>query len=306
LIFGEIIPKSYAASHAKKFAIFAAPFLHMLQLLLFPFVVIFEWITNIVAGKDMGDTVSEAELRALAKVSTEQGTIESDEGRMIERLFQFNDITAEDIMTPRVHIEYIEDTTTIDEATEIIINHPYTRYPVFHETRDTIIGFVHARDVLLAHHKDQEDDPIKGILHPIMSVPKQMRLDALMEEFQKRQTHMAVVVDEYGGTEGIVTFEDVIEELVGEIADEHDISENLIKRKDKTTVLVSGDTQIRDINDFLNVQIPGNELDTIAEVMLDELQKIPRKGQSVELGNTHCMIIETKKRRIQKVEVKRV
>lgn len=306
LIFGEIVPKSYANNHPKKFAIFSVRFLRLFQWITYPLVIVFEWITNLVAGKQVDERVSEEELRAIATASAKQGAIEKEEGKMIERLFAFNDISAEDIMTPRVHVVSIEDTDSIEEATDLIKENPFTRYPVTRESIDHIVGYVHARDILLAHHRDQENRPVKSIMHPIMAVPKQMPIDDVMKEFQTKQRHMAVVVDEYGGTEGIVTFEDIIEELVGEIADEHDINENTIQRIDKVTILVSGETDLRDVNDFLNCMIPGDDLDSIAEVMLDELQKLPRKGQKVELGNTRCTVVEVKNRRIQKVEVKRL
>ncbi len=296
LVFGEIAPKTYATNHPKKFAIFSAPLLRMFQWLTYPLVLFFEWLTTLLTGKETPDSISEEELRALARAGIQQGAIEEDEGIMIERLFAFNDITAEDIMTPRVQVTYIEDSNTVEEATQIIEENPHTRFPVINETPDKILGFVHSRDVLLAFHNDKEQVAITEIMRPIVAIPKQMPIDDLMREFQKHSTHMAVVVDEYGGTEGLATFKDVIEELVGEITDEYDVSENLIERISKTKVRVAGDTEVREINDFLNCMIPGNEFDTIAEVMLDELQKLPRRGQSVRLGNTVCTVREVKKR----------
>ncbi|MBI2436954.1 MAG: HlyC/CorC family transporter [Candidatus Magasanikbacteria bacterium] len=223
LIFGEIIPKSYATNHAKKIAIFSTPIFTLLQYILYPFIIILESVTNAVAGKHGIDTVSEDEIRALTKQGARQGTIEKQERLMIERLFKFNDITAEDIMTPRVMVTFIEDTLTIDEVTEIIERSTHSRYPVIHDTPDTIVGFVHSRDALLAHHNDKENQPIKQIIRPIVAIPRQMKIDDCMREFQKQKIHVGVVVDEYGGTEGIVTLEDVIEELVGEITDEYDV-----------------------------------------------------------------------------------
>lgn len=305
LVFGEIAPKSYAANHPKKFAIFAAPFLRLLQIILFPLVILFGWITTLVAGKQTQDTVSEDELIALARAGSKQGNIEHQEGKLIEKLFAFNDITAEDIMTPRVGVVFLNHNDSIAAVIDTISDHPYTRYPVMKKTPDHVVGFIHARDVLIATGKKRRSS-LKSLMHPIVTVPKQMPIDDVMLEFQKRRTHIAVVVDEFGGTEGIVTLEDVIEELVGEIADEHDLTKDLIKRVDKDTIQVAGDTIVRDINDFLNTMISGNQLDTIAEIMLDKLQKLPRKGQSVEAGNTICTVLEVKKRRIQRVEIKKV
>jgi len=305
LIFGEIIPKSYADNYNERVAGLAAPMIQFLQWILFPFVIFFVWLTNLVAGKETADNISEEEIKILAHTGAKQGNIEQDEHVMMKNLFQFNDISADDIMTPRVQGIFLDEEMTIDQAGEIVEKSPYSRYPVMRETPDTIIGFVHARDIMIAYKKDKEEKSIKKILHPIFSIPAQMKLDELLREFQKRQTHMAIVVDEFGGTEGIVTLEDVLEELVGEITDEHDVEDNIIKRVDKKTVIASGDENIRDINDFLNCVIPGDPLDTIAEVMLDFLEKMPRKNMSVTLGNTVCKIIEVKNRRIERVEVKK-
>lgn len=304
LVFGEIIPKSYATNHPKKFAIFATPIVRFLIFFLYPFIIIFEGITNVVAGKETADSISEEELLALAKSGTKQGVIEHAEGVMIERLFAFNDITAEDIMTPRVNIISMYHNGTVKEAIEVIEVNPFTRYPVMKKTPDNIVGFVHARDVLLAQKKKKKQ--IKSILRPMLTVPKQMKIDELMKEFQKRSTHMAVVVDEFGGTEGIITFEDVIEELVGEIADEHDIDKNLMRRIDKHTVIVAGNATLRSIGSFFNCAIPGKKLDTIAEIVLDHLEKLPRKGHTVDIGPVTCTILEIKKRRIEKVQLTRV
>jgi len=302
LIFGEIIPKAYAHNHPKKFALLSSRYLQMLQWISKPLVIIFEWLSNVLAGKQTDQQVSEEEFRALAQVVSKQGGIEKREGMMIERLFDFNDITAEDIMTPRVNVAYLEDKLSIEACVEVIKDHPHTRFPIVHETPDNVTGFVHSRDVLLAYNNPkQKKESIESIKRPILSVPKQVRIDELLREFQKKQTHIALVLDEYGGTEGIVTLEDVLEELVGEITDEHDVEDNIIKRVNKDSIIVSGEEELRDINDFLNCAIPGDPLDTIAEVILDTLQKIPRKNNEVLLGDINCKIIEVKNKSIQKV-----
>lgn len=303
LVIGEILPKAYATANPQKFAMFVSGPLRIFQWVAYPLVTAFEFLSNVVTGKHEENSISEEELKALAKLSAQQGSIQMNEGKMLEKILSFNDISAEDIMTPRVQVVFIDDTYTIEQATEIIKGNPYTRYPLFHQSTDNVIGYVHSRDVLLAYHEDKENTSVKDIMLPLVGIPKQMKLDDIMREFQKRQTHIAVVVDEYGGTEGIATFEDVIEELVGEITDEHDIDENMIQRVDKNTIIAAGDTTIRDINDFLNSLIPGNELDTIAEVMLDEIKKLPKKGQKVTLGNTTCQVMQVHKRRIDKVQI---
>lgn len=303
LIFGEIIPKSYAGSHYKKFAIFSSPFLQFLQLVLFPFVITFEWLTNLFAGKETQDRVSEEELRAMAIAGAKQGAIEKDERAMLERLFEFNDITAEDIMTPRVQMIALEKDATMKEAIAFVEQHPHTRFPVIGESTDDVVGFVHARDILIASNKKKKT--LKSILHPILRIPKQIKLDDLLREFQKANVHIGLVLDEYGGTLGLITLEDVLEELVGEIVDEHDVEDNIIKRVDKNTVIVAGDENIRDINDYLNCAIPGDPFDTIAEIILDKTGKVPRKNTEVELGNVIATILLVKNRVISKVKVEK-
>lgn len=306
LIFGEIIPKSYANNNPKKFAIFSSLALTILFWLVLPITIIFEWLATVLAGKQTDQHTSEEELRSMAEKSAKHGVIGHSEGQMIQKLFQFNDITAEDIMTPRVNIVYLDQDMTIPNAVKLIKKNVHTRFPIIDETPDEVVGFIHSRDVLLESlSKSKKKNTLKKCMRPILTIPKQMRIDAVLKEFQKRQVHIAVVLDEYGGTEGIVTLEDVIEELVGEITDEHDVEDNIMKRIDKNTAIASGDEQIRDINDFLNCNIPGDPLDTIAEVILDHHQKIPRKGTELEIGNTKCKVIELEKKTITKVQVTR-
>jgi len=208
-------------------------------------------------------------------------------------------------MTPRVQMVTIPHDVTIDAAAEIIRQNPHTRFPIVKGTPDQVLGFVHSRDVLLAFEQEKEAADIKDILRPALQVPKQMRLDHLMREFQKKQTHMAVVLDEYGGTEGIVTFEDVIEELVGEIADEHDVNEHLIQRINKRTIIAAADEEVRSVNQFFNVAIPGDPLATLAEVLLDNLQTAPRTGMQVSFENVMCTIESVKKGVIEKVKIEK-
>lgn len=221
LVFGEIIPKSYAVNHNKKFAIFIAPILQIIQWTILPIVWFFEKLTDLFAGKHREEKVSEEELRALAYYGVKQGTIEHDERAMIERLFTLNDLSAEDIMTPRSNVICINQSLSIDSAADLISGTTHTRFPVINKSIDNIIGFVHSRDVLVALQRERHNDEIKHIIHPIINIEKDEKLDDLLREFQRENIHMAAVVHN-GKTLGVVTLEDVIEEIVGEISDEHD------------------------------------------------------------------------------------
>ncbi|MFH1947043.1 MAG: hemolysin family protein [Candidatus Magasanikbacteria bacterium] len=225
LIFGEILPKSYAGSHAKKFAIFSAPFLYLIEIIGWPIIIVFEWLTNFLTGKHKPEKVSEDELKAMAQAGQRQGTIEKGEALILNRLFQMNDVTARNVMTEKKEINYLKDNIFIDEAADIILQNPHTRFPIIHDSLDNVVGLVHSRDVLAAFNEDHEDRSIKKIIRPILKTKTTTKIDDLLRRFQLRKIHMAIVQDVNKKTKGLVTLEDVLEELVGEIFDEYDLSE---------------------------------------------------------------------------------
>lgn len=303
LIFGEVLPKSYAANHKKKIAIFSAVFLRVLEFILFPIVFILEKLSNIFSGKQRLDKVSEEELKALAVMGRRQGTIEKGELYMINRVFSLNDITANDIMTPWSRVEYVKEDMKIEEVADIIANKTHTRFPIVRNNIEEVTGFVHSRDVLLALNEDKESCFIKDIIRPIIKVHKHLKIDDLMKEFQKKKTHMAVVLDNSEKVEGIATLEDVVEELVGEIVDEHDIEPPLIKRIDNNEIMCSGETEIRDINKFFNINLIGDPFDSITDIILDRVEAVPSRGFVIEIDNVKCEVLEANKKTIKKIKM---
>jgi putative hemolysin len=223
LVFGEILPKSYASNHPKRFAIVASPIIYFLGTVSWPIVIIFEKMTNFLAGKHKPDMVNEEELRAMARAGKKQGAIENDEEFILHRLFEMNDIKVGDIMTKRDKINYVRDNITIDEVADVMSDNPHTRYPVVNKNLDDVIGLTLAKDALAEFNNDHEDRSIKKIVRPILRVDVDMKIDRLMQKFQKEKTHMALVVDKKDKTLGLVTLENVLEELVGEIIDETDL-----------------------------------------------------------------------------------
>jgi len=305
LIFGEIVPKAYASSNSQQTATHVSRFIALLRILCYPVVRVLESFSNLLTGTHTENMVSAEELKALSLVGLNQGTIGKDEHQIITRLFSLKDITAEDIMTPRVYLIALDVEAPIETAVQMIEQHAFTRIPVMEESIDNIIGFIHAKDVLLAYKRKPNDKSLRDLLLPILEVPHDMPVQYLLIEFQTKNVHMTVVLDEFGGTEGIATLEDALEELVGEISDEHDVSKHLIRRTDKRTIVVSGDTTLRHINNFFNTTIPGGPLDTVAEVLLDELHTKPRKGKFVSFGDVTCTISETKHGIIYRVTIQK-
>ncbi|MFH1456470.1 MAG: hemolysin family protein [archaeon] len=307
LIFGEITPKAFATRNAALVARYSAKPLRVLQWILAPVIYIFTKMTSFMLSmqKTKGQPlVTEEELKTMVDIGVQEGEVHEQEKRIIEKVFLFNDILAEDIMTPRTEIICYDANAILKDVIEEIIRGP-SRVPVFNKNRDNIIGILYVRDVLKALHKRKTNVTLKSLACEPIFVPESKVINELMKEFQEKHVHMAIVVDEFGGTAGLATMEDIIEELVGEIADETDISKELIKRLDKNEILVHGTTEISDVNDFFNVRLPGKGTDTINSFILQKLHKIPRKGVKLEINNMILTVEEASKRKVVKVLIEK-
>jgi len=190
LLFGEIIPKSYATNHVKKLAIWSAPILYIIQLIIWPVVVLFEILSNLLTGRHKPDKVYEEELKAMALIGKKQGTIEKDEEMILNNVFEMNDIEAGDIMTPKKKVKFLKDTMTIDEVADVIVGDPHTRFPIVHNNFDKVVGLVYAKDILAAFNNDTEDRSITKIMRPFFKVKIDVKIDRLMQIFQKKKIHI--------------------------------------------------------------------------------------------------------------------
>lgn len=307
LLFGEIVPKSFASRNAETIALTISRPLLFLQFILLPAIWVFDMLSGPVlrfTGEKTHPIVTESELRTMARLGAEEGTILKKEREMLEGIFKLNDITAEDVMTPRVKMFALDEKLKLSEVLASIIKAPYSRIPIYRKNRDNITGILYIRDVLIhLANKHDRSVTVEELAKKPFFVPKEKSVDQLFKDFQGQNIHMAIVLDEHGGTEGLVTLEDLLEELVGEIIDESDISSDLIMRVDRNTVLADGSTELKVINRFLNVRVPGEELETISEVILRKLGKIPQKGETVSLGNLVLEILDVTEKKIKRVKV---
>lgn len=226
LTFGEIVPKAYAGNHPRQTAIVAAPLLVVLGWIFYPIILFFEWFSNLLTGKQKIEKISAEEVQALASTSISQGVFSREEGMIMHRVFRFNDIVAEDVMTNLSKVVFVDDNFTLGQVAELVKVNKHTRFPVVHGGQDNIVGIVHAKDLFVALAEKGSDDVIVNHMFPIFSVSTGMPIDELLTLFQKKRSHMAVVKDVRNKVVGIITLEDVLEELVGEIADEHDTENN--------------------------------------------------------------------------------
>jgi putative hemolysin len=304
MIFGDVVPKTLAARHSMVVAMGMAYPVYGIQWLLKPVLVVLEpMIDKITGGKGLTvPFVTEEELKIMLDVGGKSGTIESEEVKMIKNVFQLKDITAEDAMTPRIYVFSLDGNLRLKEAQELLYNSKYSRIPVYDGTLDNITGILYKTKALTELAKGRTDVRLRDIAHPPLFVPAGKTADDLMKQFQQEKRHMGIVVNEYGGVMGLVTLEDLLEEVVGEIVDETDITEELIKRIGKSQILVHGRTEVRKVNDFLKVEL-GDEALTIGGLIQDALGRIPKVGEEIRIGNCRLVVHEADPRSIRSVHI---
>lgn len=284
LFFGEITPKSFAVSNSMRLSLGAAPVIETLQRALSPLVRPLERITRWILpkAKDGSGGVSEMEIRRLSQMAYLSGMIDERERRLIEQAFLLDTTKARDAMTPRVEIFAWPETLTVGEIADELRSLPYSRIPIYEDTVDRITGVVHLRDLYQAISSGRRLSTLRELAREPFVVPEMMPLSTLLEEFQNRRIHLGIVVDEYGGTDGLITLEDILEELVGEIHDEVDVPEEQIVRLGRNKILVDASAELRDINHFFNTAFPVDEHRSLNGYLLNELGRVPKRGETTE------------------------
>ncbi len=309
LIFGEITPKSMAAVSAERTALFFAKPLEILSYILYPVLFIIEIIVHgilKVFGADKEQPlITEQEIKAMIQVGAEENVIERKQKELMDGVLEFNDITAFEAMTPRVRMFCLAESVPLKEALPQIIQEGFSRVPVYRSTRDKITGIIHIKD-LIREVEVRPTAQLKDIAQKPFFISKETVLSELLKEFQQKHLHMAIVVDEFGGTAGLVTLEDLFEEIVGEIMDEGDLSPETIMRVDKNTVVVHGDTEIDKLNHFFNVEIPVKKnYVTLSGFLHFLLRSIPQKGATTQYKNLTFTVEEVIDNKPLKVRVKK-
>ncbi|MFA5887310.1 MAG: hemolysin family protein [Candidatus Nanoarchaeia archaeon] len=309
LVFGEISPKAYATHHAEPVALFAAPILLFLMKALYPIVIIFEFTARKLTGTESGmkpQAVTEEELKATLEMSAASGNVKKEEKEMIESVLRFNDITVREVMTHRSEMVCIDESMKIKDAAEIMEAEGFSRYPVNKKSKENIVGAVHIKDVFFAATKGNGNKPMKSVTTKIEFVPQHMLLNQLFKEFQDKQMHMAIVANDHGEVIGLVTLEDLLEELVGEIIDETDVRQHLIKRLDKQTVLAHGTTELRSLNRFFHTTLPGSLNDSLSKIILKNIKKFPKQDEVININQNEITIVEATPKKIVKVKIKKM
>jgi len=311
VVIGELVPKGIALGHSEGTALALAAPVRAFFTTFAPLVWVLRKSTEFVLrtfgleppGAEV-DAMSEAELRMLLTRSTEQGEIEQGERGMIEKVFDFADKDAADVMVPRPEVVAISITMPPQDALAAVIDSPYTRYPVYRETLDDVVGILHVRDLFSAlYEKGLEEVRLEELLRPAHIVPETKDLASLLHEFRRTSTHFAIVVDEYGAMAGILTLEDLIEEIVGEIEDEFDVAEVQIEQIDEDTYRISGMFPIDEFNERFGTQLPDEDFHTVGGYVFGQLGRAAAAGDEVTWNGVHFAVLEVEGNRIEKIGV---
>ena len=308
LLFSEIMPKIVAVKRPLSFAINASQSLKIFIIVISPISFLFEQLAQgfakISGSQKEVPFVNEDELKTLIEVGEEKGTLDKSEREMIHSIFEFRETMAREIMVPRMDMVAVEKDTPIHDVLTLVKAEGHSRIPIYKETIDNIIGILYVKD-LLAYSKDQ--NKTKGLTELSRKpyfVPESKLIDELLREFQKERIHMAVVVDEYGGTAGLVTLEDVIEEIVGDIRDEYDQEKPLVKSVGKNEWLVDGKIDIEELNEQLNLSLPSEEdFESLGGFIFSQLGAIPREKEIVQFEDFEFMVEKVVGRRIKSVRI---
>jgi putative hemolysin len=309
LIFGELIPKSIALTNPERIGLRTAKTVDIFSKVAFAFVRILTFSTNILLkpfGKKTytGRAITEEDVRMLIKEGGEQGVFEETEQELIHSVFEFTDMSAKEVMVPSTQMVTIGLNMPVEDIKTVIIDEQFSRYPVIGKDLNDIRGILYVKDFLSALTKDGVD--IRKLIKPPYFIPEMMNISNLLKEMQKKRVHMALVIDEYGGVSGLVTMEDILEEIVGEIRDEYDIESPVVKLSDGT-FLVDASISIRDLKEDHDIEIPeSTEYETLSGFLLTALQRIPKVGDIVKSDGRKITISEMVGQRISKVKLEKL
>lgn len=304
LIFGEVSPKSIAKESPEKFAMFSAPFLNMLMALLTPCNFLFrQWkklLSRIIKSTDEGG-ITEEEFLSIVEEAKQDGGIDEQENMLIRSALEFTEQEAADIITPRIDITAVSTETTKEEIAAVFVDTAYSRLPIYEDTIDHIVGILYQKDFYNYVYRGEKE--ISEIIRPALFVPENKKIGILLKELQQKKIHIAVVLDEYGGTVGIITLEDILEELVGEIWDEYDdVSQEIVKKSD-TEYIALGSADIERVFEVLHIDITDEELQSgiVNGWIMNELGRVPEKADSFSYQGYRISVLEMDEKRVSKV-----
>lgn len=310
LLLGEVLPQVYAAGREERVLLTGAWPVRWFTLAMSPLV----WLAGrfgrpamAVLGSPFSppgrSAPSEEEIRVLVEGSAEEGILEPEEKEMIHSIIRFTDTTVRQIMVPRIDMTVVEVSSTLPEVVELMLEAGHSRAPVYEGSVDHIVGIVHVKDLLRPLVEGRREIPLKDLLRAPYYIPEGKKVDELLHEFRREQIQLAIVVDEYGGTSGLVTIEDILEEIVGDIADEYDVEEPMVQPLDENQYLLDARLSIDDANEQLHLGLPGEEYETVGGFVFGQLGRLPEVGEVVRFGRLDFIVDQADGRRISKIRL---
>ena len=303
LIFGEVSPKSLAKEHPEAWAIFATPLLRVFLLVLTPANFLFtQWkrLLSIVFRNDREEGITEEELVGMVDQAENEGGLDEHESDLIRNAIEFNDLEVSEILTPRVDLVAVEDDFTMEQVAALFVESGYSRLPIYHDSIDNIIGVIHEKDFYAARYRGKTK--IADLKAPVLYTTGNTKISQLLRILQKNKAHMAVVVDEYGGTEGIATLEDIVEELVGEIWDEHDEVIELFRKQEDGSYLIACSANLDDLYDLFSIK--GTcEAATISGWVMEQVGRVPEMGDHFQAEGLDVTVTQVEHRRVLEIRV---
>jgi putative hemolysin len=307
LIFGEVLPKSFAKENAESFSLAVSGILFLLMKLLTPvtylFILLKKGASRLIKTKNDSPAVTEEEIKVMIDLSEEEGVIDNKEKELVHRSLDFNDILVGEILTPRIDMIAVEVNHPIDDILAMFLEERYSRVPVYEDNIDNIIGVLSEREFLSTLVQNKEVN-VRELVRDPFFVVESMKISMLLPELQKSKTHMAIVVDEFGGTSGLITLEDILEEIVGEIWDEHDEKIKSFTKIDETTYEFNAEIPLDEFIKIMNVEEPESTYHTLGGWIFESIERVPSNGEQFDYVNLTLTVTEVENRRIRKVLVK--
>ncbi|MFH1014862.1 MAG: hemolysin family protein [Nitrospirota bacterium] len=316
VVFGELAPKTFAVAHSEKVSLLLARPVAFYIRLISPLVWIFKITSNLIIRmlggkkKSVSPFVTEEEIKTMINIGEEEGTLEEEERQMLHKVFEFGDKVVTEAMVPRTEIVSIPDDSTVGDALKLVLEEGYSRYPVIKENIDSVTGILYVKDIVkqMAQGKIQNYTPITEIVREAYYIPENKMVTELLDEMQKKKIQIAIVMDEYGGTAGLITLEDIMEEIVGGLQDEFEAmeGEKEVEIIDERTFIVAGQTGLDEINELVGVELASQDFHTIGGFVFGLFRRLPKVGEQVRYHNLRFLILEMEDRKISKVKITRL
>lgn len=310
LVFCEVTPKTIAKKIPEQTALFFYDTLNFFVIILTPLTFIFDkWqsFINIFFKTKEDDAIGSEELLTMVEEASNDGGIEKHEATLLTKAIEFNDLDVKDILTPRIDVVAVEIHTNIDMIEKVFNDNKYSRIPIYEKNMDNIIGILQDKDFYHAYYNKHDNFDIKNIMKPVYYTSSHVKINTLLRELQVTKSHMAIVLDEYGGTEGIVTMEDILEEIVGEIYDEHDEVEIMYKKINENTYIVKGEMELKDLSEKLEIKV-DEEYDfvTVSGWVIFNLDKLPSKNDRFRFEDFEITVIESDDKKVKQIKIEKI